>query len=180
MIMGHPGGWVAGTGAIGWAVMDSLVIALLVVCTLLVCATAVLGVAMVRLTVRAQATREDQRQAQRDQQRTLDEVAERLAELAGHQRRTGSVSRLPAGDREAGDREYVIAFDPEPDPQPDQVSTKLVVSSAFGEPLLKAAALGHGVRRALSEENRALLAHQVRREYRRRRKVTRANMRRGR
>jgi hypothetical protein len=43
--------------------------------------------------------------------------------------------------------------------------------------MIKMAAFSHGVRQALREERRAHLAYQVRREYRRRRKATRARAR---
>lgn len=98
------------------------------------------------------------------------EVAE-VAELAARQH-----EREPTQPAAA---DYVIAFDEQP--VPTQPSTQRVVSATLGEPLIKVAALGHGVRRALREERRAHLAYQVRREYRRRRRASRvAQRRRGR
>jgi hypothetical protein len=56
---------------------------------------------------------------------------------------------------------------------PDQV----LLSAAFGEPLVKVLALGHGVRRALSPETRNRIGFEMRREMRRSRKVRRREMR---
>ncbi len=56
------------------------------------------------------------------------------------------------------------------------VSDQLVLSAAFGEPLVKALALGHGLRRALSAESRNRIRFEVRREVRRTRKVRRREM----
>jgi hypothetical protein len=56
---------------------------------------------------------------------------------------------------------------------PDQV----VLSAAFGEPLVKVLAFGHGVRRALSPEVRNRIGFEMRREMRRSRKVRRREMR---
>lgn len=57
-------------------------------------------------------------------------------------------------------------------PVPDQ----LVLSATLGEPLVKAAALGHGLRRALSAQARNRIWFEVRREVRRSRKQRRADM----
>ena len=56
------------------------------------------------------------------------------------------------------------------------MSDQLVLSAAFGEPLVKALALGHGVRRALSAESRNRIRFEMRREVRRARKVRRKEM----
>lgn len=56
----------------------------------------------------------------------------------------------------------------------EPASTSRVVSATVGEPLVKVAAFSSGVRQALREEKRAHLAYQVRREYRRRRRASRA------
>ena len=48
----------------------------------------------------------------------------------------------------------------------------------LGEPLIKVAAFSFGVRRALTEEKRALIAYRVRRELKRRRGMRRAETRR--
>ena len=56
------------------------------------------------------------------------------------------------------------------------VSDQLVLSAAFGEPLVKVVAFGHGVRRALSAESRNRIRFEVRREVRRARKTRRKEM----
>jgi len=53
------------------------------------------------------------------------------------------------------------------------LSDRLVLSATVGEPLVKAMALGHGVRRALSAESRNRIWFEVRREVRRARKQRR-------
>jgi hypothetical protein len=57
-------------------------------------------------------------------------------------------------------------------------STRQVTSVTIGEPLIKVAAFSFGVRRALTEEKRALIAYRVRRELKRRRGLRRGEPRR--
>ena len=54
---------------------------------------------------------------------------------------------------------------------------RLVLSAALGEPLVRAVALGHGVRRALGAESRHRIRYAVRQETRRARKQRRREMR---
>ncbi|MGH3385102.1 MAG: hypothetical protein ACRDO1_11030 [Nocardioidaceae bacterium] len=144
--------------------MSPLVIVLALACVLL----AVLAAGLV--TVLAVGVRRMGRES-RARQDDLAALRAEVAELAARQH-----EREPAQPAAA---EYVIAFDEQP--VPTQPSTQRVVSATLGEPLIKVAALGHGVRRALREERRAHLAYQVRREYRRRRRASRvAQRRRGR
>jgi outer membrane murein-binding lipoprotein Lpp len=107
---------------------------------------------------------------------TVDRLREQVEELARREsaRETAEVS-TPPGPHDA---DWVITFDRPGEPQ--EVSTQHVVGTALGEPLIKMAALSHGVRRALREERRAHLVYQVRREYRRRRKSSRSRARAGR
>ena len=58
------------------------------------------------------------------------------------------------------------------DPVPD-LTTARIASVTLGGPLIKVAALSHGVRRALSEEHRMRIAYVVRKEMRRQRKMRR-------
>jgi hypothetical protein len=51
-----------------------------------------------------------------------------------------------------------------------QVSDRLVLSATMGEPLVKVAAFGHGLRRALSPESRNRIWFEMRREVRAARK----------
>lgn len=56
------------------------------------------------------------------------------------------------------------------------VRERVVLSATLGEPLVKAVALGHGVRRALSAESRNRIRFEMRREVRRTRKQRRREM----
>lgn len=69
------------------------------------------------------------------------------------------------------DPAYVIT-DAGADLQPN-VTDRVVLSAAVGEPLVKAVAFGHGVRRALSAESRNKIWFEVRREVRRARRQRR-------
>lgn len=62
----------------------------------------------------------------------------------------------------------------EPQQQPEVVSSRLVLSAAVGEPLVKFVSLVHGVRVALAPENRNRIRFEMRREIRRARKARRA------
>ena len=57
-------------------------------------------------------------------------------------------------------------------PAPDRV----VLSGTIGEPLVKAVAFGHGLRRALSAESRNRIVFEMRREVRRARKQRRRDL----
>ena len=70
------------------------------------------------------------------------------------------------------DPAYVITDAGTPEP-PLHVPDRLVLSATVGEPLVKAMALGHGVRRALSAESRNRIWFEMRREVRRARKQRR-------
>ena len=59
-----------------------------------------------------------------------------------------------------------------------QVPERAVLSVTLGEPLVKLAAFGHGVRRALSPESRNRIAFEMRREVKRARKARRRAARR--
>lgn len=141
--------------------MSPLLVALALACALLVVVVAVLAAVVV--SARRRAARQQQAHG-----RDLAALRDQLSELTARQAELEAAGSPPAAD-------YVITFD---QPEPIQVSTQRVVSATLGEPLIKAAAFGHGVRRALREDRRAHLAYQVRREYRRRRKSARAAARR--
>ncbi|HET7326912.1 MAG TPA: hypothetical protein VFJ14_06445 [Nocardioidaceae bacterium] len=147
--------------------MDPLLIVLVVACVLLAMATGALAAAL--LTLRGQAT---ERQAAADAQITT--LQEQVTALTARQ---ADLEQERGPDRADPPADYVITFDRD---EPVEVSTSRVVNATLGEPLIKAAALGHGVRRALDEDSRSQLVRQVRREYRRRRKATRAAARRAR
>jgi len=60
-------------------------------------------------------------------------------------------------------------------PEPN-VPDRVVLSAAFGEPLVKVVSFGHGVARALSPESRNRIWFEMRREVRRARKQRRREM----
>ena len=96
--------------------------------------------------------------------------------------RVDELSRRLAGGSPAedeGSADWVITWGDrgEHDVPPGRVSNQLVLSAAFGEPLVKALAFGHGVRRALSPESRNWIGFEMRREVRRTRKARRREMR---
>ena len=71
--------------------------------------------------------------------------------------------------------EYLItsAGPGDEDPGPARVPDRAVLSVTLGEPLVKAVALGYGLRRALSPDSRNRIAFAMRREVRRARKQRR-------
>jgi hypothetical protein len=143
--------------------MSPVEIALSVACVVLlvVCVGAV--ATMRRLVARAAAM-----------DTTLDRLREEVEELSRRESaREAAEADTTRASQEAAD--WVITFDGQDPPQ--TVSTQHVVSTTLGEPLIKMAALSHGVRQALREERRAHLAYQVRREYRRRRRASRSRAR---
>jgi hypothetical protein len=108
-------------------------------------------------------------------QRAVDRLCDQVEELVRREaaREVAEETDVESRAREA---DWVITrFDDEDEQR--LVPAQQVVSTALGEPLIKVAALSHGVRQALREERRAHLAFQVRREYRRRRRQTRARTR---
>jgi hypothetical protein len=60
----------------------------------------------------------------------------------------------------------------------DRDAARQVTRVTLGEPLIKVAAFSSGVRRALTEEKRAMIAYRVRRELKRRRGMRRSDTRR--
>lgn len=95
-------------------------------------------------------------------QERLDELASRVA-----------VSR--AGEPATPPAEFVIT-DMGRALANRRVADQVVLSTAVGEPLVKVAAFGHGVRRALSAESRNRIFFEMRREVRRARKHRRREM----
>jgi hypothetical protein len=72
--------------------------------------------------------------------------------------------------------EFIITDAGTPQPEP-AVDDRIVLSAALGEPLVKAAAFGYGVRRALSPRSLNRIRFEMRREIRRARKQRRREMR---
>jgi len=72
--------------------------------------------------------------------------------------------------------EFIITDAGAADPEP-VVDDRIVLSATLGEPLVKVAAFGHGVRRALSPRSLNRIRFEMRREVRRARKQRRRDMR---
>jgi hypothetical protein len=108
------------------------------------------------------------RQETEDLRRRLDELTERTERVAAV---------------EPHQAEFVITHVGEPDADVDRVVVpdRVVLSATLGEPLVKAAAFSHGVRRALSAESRNRIWFEMRREVRaarrRRRRLVRDYLR---
>lgn len=144
--------------------MSPVEIALAVACALLLAVSAGAAVTMRQLSRRTAAL-----------QTAVDRLCDQVEELARREA-AREVAEEAAAEGPAREADWVITrFDD--DEQQRTVPAQQVVSTALGEPLLKVAALSHGVRQALREERRAHLAFQVRREYRRRRRQTRGRAR---
>jgi cytochrome c-type biogenesis protein CcmH/NrfG len=103
-------------------------------------------------------------------QRESDLLRERLEELTGrpHSRGSEGATAGPAYLEEPADFVITHVGEPGDDRAGDGVAVpdRLVLSATLGEPLLKVAALSHGVRRALSAESRNRIWFEMRREVR--------------
>ena len=103
---------------------------------------------------------------------TLRGLVDRLSEQLEQAR--SEAAPHPAG-------EYLITTAGEqPDQDPAVRRERVVLPASVGEPLVKAAAFGYGVRKALSPESRSRIAFEMRREVKRARKARRRAARKGR
>lgn len=144
--------------------MNPVEIALAVACALLLVVAAGAAVTLRQLSARTTALRD-----------AVDRLCEQVEEVSRREAAREAADETGQSAR-ARQADWVITrFDD--DEEQRTVPAQQVVSTALGEPLIKVAALSHGVRQALREERRAHLAFQVRREYRRRRRQTRARTR---
>jgi outer membrane murein-binding lipoprotein Lpp len=124
------------------------------------------GIAMVLAGRRARAR---EAAARADVETLRARVEELSDELAAS--RVASVGTAPA--------DYVITTAGDlPRADLPQVSERAVLSLTVGEPLVKLAAFGYGVRRALSAESRNRIFFEMRREVKRARKARRRAARR--
>jgi len=129
-------------------------------------ALALLGVALVVGLRRRNRTRADLEAMLAAAQHEADDLRARLEEL------TALLTVAP--DR--AEQAYVITDAGRPQPlavpidEQIQVPDRLVLSATVGEPLVKVAAFGHGLRRALSPESRNRIWFEMRREVRAARK----------
>jgi hypothetical protein len=120
--------------------------------------------------------------------RTRREVEALLAEREQLRARVAELTRKAQAPEVADGPDYVITRLGEPGltrsdrgpgvPSGRRVPDQLVLSAAFGEPVVKVLSFGHGVRRALSPESRNRIGFEMRREMRRSRKERRREMRR--
>lgn len=122
-------------------------------------------------------------------QRVADaRIAELTAELARHQTRfepeapqthtdAPATSTRPATAAERAEFLITTAGEQRETEAHEPVSTRLVLGAGVGESMLKAAAFGAGVRRAVSGESRNRIRYAMKREVRRARKTRRREMR---
>ena len=105
----------------------------------------------------------------RRRQRELDGSRAAVAALTA---RLDDLTEALSTRQIAAPREYVItdAVPAGPPAQPSPVSSRAVLSVSVGEPLVRLVALGYGVRRALSAENRNRIRFEMRREVKRARR----------
>ncbi len=131
---------------------------------------ALLLVALVALVRRRNRTRADLEAMLDAAQRESDDLRARLEELTGlltlapDQRPAEAAAYLIT---DAGGGAHDLAL---PAEEPIAVPDRLVLTATVGVPLVKAAALGHGLRKALSAESRNRIWFEVRREVRASRK----------
>ena len=151
--------------------MSPVEIALTAACALMLAVTAGAVVTMRQVSTRSTALRG-----------AVDRLREQVEELARREAAREAAEEDAAADPATGAREadwLITTYDGQHGDAADRptASTRQVVSTTLGEPLIKVSAFSHGVRQALREERRAYLAYQVRREYRRRRRHNRARAR---
>lgn len=150
-------------GDVSWAILGAV-------------AGALLALALVALvSVLRRRSRPDLVGQLEASQREADDLRQRLdvahARLQGRTGRTGR-RQEPAPDDGAEQAPFVITdvgLLPEQG-EPVDVPDRWVLSATLGGPLVKAAALAHGVRRALSAESRNRIRFQMRQEVRAARK----------
>ncbi len=121
-----------------------------------------LGIALVVVLVTLTRGRRESRHALLVAQAETAELRSRLDEL------TATLERQAATMVHVDDPAYVIT-DAGAVLEPT-VQDRVVLSATVGEPLVKAVAFGHGLRRALSAEARNKIWFEMRREVRRARK----------
>ncbi|MGI8702837.1 MAG: hypothetical protein ACR2JU_16835 [Nocardioidaceae bacterium] len=110
--------------------------------------------------------------------RRLDAELERLRAAAPPQRQAavGQPTAEPAAvGRQPNDDAVAVITGVRADRQPDLPEPSLgrVVSATMAEPMIRVAALSHGLRRALDEESRMRIAFAFRKELRRQRRLQR-------
>lgn len=125
----------------------------------------------------------------RGRRRLRRELDTSRRDLAALQARLDTLDRQLVERRVVAEQEYLITDLPDareaprtrtPDPAEAEPSTDIsageFVSLAVGESLVRLLALGHGIRHALTAENRNRIAFEMRREVKRSRKQRRQEM----
>lgn len=160
-----------GTATLGTAFLDTALWALLggVAALLLVLLGAALALGLAGRPVRSRE-RAVLDAARADVEALRARVEELSAELAAS--RTGGTDAAASRTGGTGPSEYVITTAGDRPPL-SQVPDRAVLSATVGELLVKAAAFGYALRRALSPESRNRIAFEMRREVRRARKARR-------
>lgn len=118
----------------------------------------------------------------RSRSRTDRELAAARSETAALRAQLDALERRldPPARPGAAESEYVITHLGEAEPgsvQPERIETALFADLVLRESVVKAAALAHGLRRALDPETRNRIRFEMRREVRRARKQRRADTR---
>lgn len=132
--------------------------------------TAVLGLLALALTVTLLRVRS----------RTEQQLAVARAEASSLRAQVEEIERrLAPPAPPAASVDYVITHlgEPEPEPAAPAVDRALFADLVLRESVVKAASLGHGLRRALAPETRNRIRFEVRREVKRARKQRRAEQR---
>jgi hypothetical protein len=131
---------------------------------------ALLVVALVTAVRRRNRTRADLESMLVAAQHEADDLRARLEELTARLGSSAGAETAYVITDVGGSRPMV------PEDQQIQVPDRLVLSATMGEPLVKVAAFGHGLRRALSPESRNRIWFEVRREVRAARKRRRQQL----
>ncbi len=142
--------------------METAILVLAAVAAAALVAAVVLLVALLRQRGRSRADLEAVLAHSRAE---TGELRRQLEELAGRVERPA-----PA------EAEFVITSVGDAVPDAEAVPDRLVLGATLGEPLVKAAAFTHGVRRALSAESRNRIRFAMRQEVRRSRRERRREM----
>lgn len=132
---------------------------------------AVAAAALVASTILLLALLRQRGRARSDLEATL---ARSQAETAGLRRQLDELAgRI---ERPSAEAEFVITSVGRPEPEAVEVPDRLVLGATLGEPLVRAAAFTHGLRRALSAESRNRIRFAMRQEVRRSRRERRREM----
>lgn len=135
---------------------------------------ALLAVGLVALARRRNRTRADLEAMLDSALREADDLRARLDALTAAASAPAAAPAPRRRGREVTETPAFLITDagqgPAEVPEPVAVPDRLVLSATVGAPLVKVAALGHGVRRALSAESRNRIWFEMRREVRAARK----------